>query len=96
MRRASGATEHHGAGAAAGLIVRRRPQAAAERFGFDFTAADNVRRKLHMYVENGFMTADAGRLALTPKGMFVSNYIISSLIPCDREEYAGLRSGTEL
>lgn len=68
----------------------------AERFGFDFTAADNVRRKLHMYVENGFMTADAGRLALTPKGMFVSNYIISSLIPCDREEYAGLRSGTEL
>ena len=54
------------------------------RFGADFERY--FAPKLKVYLENGFMrrteTADRdARYAFTPKGMFVSNYILARIIP---------------
>lgn len=50
-----------------------------ERFGGSFDAVFG--KKLQIYVDRGFMTHENGRWAFTPQGMFVSNYILSRIIP---------------
>lgn len=51
----------------------------AARFSGDFEAIFG--KKCAVYVKHGFMQHQGNRYALTPKGMFVSNTIISSLFP---------------
>ena len=47
------------------------------RFGISF----NERyKKLEMYVKNGYVTEKNGNFAFTPKGFFVSNYILSDIL----------------
>ena len=48
------------------------------KFGYSF--ADIYGGKCKRFVEYGYMTEDYGSYALTPKGMFVSNYIISDIL----------------
>ncbi len=50
----------------------------ARRFGFPFSRVYG--KKLRPYIENGFATYKDGVFALTPKGMFVSNYILSDIL----------------
>ena len=49
------------------------------RFGGDFEAVFG--KKCELYIKHGFMKHENGRYALTPKGMFVSNTILASLLP---------------
>ncbi len=53
------------------------------RFGMNFDALYG--RKLKIYIDNGFMTYDGDRYALTPKGMYVSNYILSNILDFDED-----------
>lgn len=48
------------------------------RFGVDFFQMYGERASY--YVKHGFMTATRDSVALTPRGMFVSNYILSDLL----------------
>lgn len=50
----------------------------AARFGASFEAMYG--KKLEKYLQNGFMYRKAGAYALTPAGMFVSNYILSDIL----------------
>jgi oxygen-independent coproporphyrinogen-3 oxidase len=47
------------------------------RFGITFK---NRYKKLEMYVKNGYVTEKNGNYAFTPKGFFVSNYILSDIL----------------
>ncbi len=49
-----------------------------KEFGRDFLA--KYGEKLGRFVDGGFMSLDARRLAFTVKGMYVSNYILSDLL----------------
>ena len=40
-------------------------------------------RRLQAYIPDGFVTFDGDRYAFTPKGMYVSNYILSSVLPME-------------
>jgi len=51
------------------------------RFNGDFDAVFGPR--LQVYIDNGFMVHEGSRYAFTPRGMFVSNYILSRIIPFD-------------
>lgn len=53
----------------------------AARFGSDLD--DYCGRRLAAYVDDGFVTFDGDRYAFTTKGMYVSNYILSSVLPMD-------------
>lgn len=48
------------------------------KFGLSFESLYG--KKCEMFIKNGFMTAKNGVYALTPAGMFVSNYIISEIL----------------
>lgn len=48
-------------------------------FGADFD--EIFGKKLAIYIKNGFMTHENGHYAFTPQGMFVSNEILSRIIP---------------
>ena len=48
------------------------------RFGLSFEAL--YAEKCQKFIQNGFMTAKKGVYALTPSGMFISNYILSDLL----------------
>lgn len=48
-----------------------------KRFGESFK---NRYKKLEMYVKNGYVTEKNGTFAFTPKGFFVSNYILSDIL----------------
>ena len=48
------------------------------RFGADFDLLYGA--KCARYLQNGFMTCRGGVYALTPAGMFISNYILSDLL----------------
>jgi len=48
------------------------------RFGFSFEALYGS--KCQRFVRGGFMTMSNGKYALTPAGMFISNYIISDIL----------------
>ncbi len=50
----------------------------ARRFGFSFTKAYG--KKMQRYIDGGFATYNDGVYALTPQGMFVSNYILSDIL----------------
>ena len=49
------------------------------RFGADFD--EIFGKKLEIYIKNGLMTHEDGHYAFTPQGMFVSNEILSRIIP---------------
>ena len=53
------------------------------RFGASFMNVFG--KRLTPYIENGFMTADNARVAFTPKGMYVSNYILSNILPTESQ-----------
>ena len=48
------------------------------RFGFSFETLYG--EKCKRFVRGGFMTMSNGKYALTPAGMFISNYIISDIL----------------
>lgn len=50
----------------------------ARRFGFAFSSVYG--KKMMPYIQNGFATLQDGVYALTPQGMFVSNYILSDIL----------------
>ncbi len=54
-----------------------------KRFGLNFDALYG--RRLQIYIDNGFMKYDGDRYAFTPKGMYVSNYILSNILDFDEE-----------
>lgn len=54
------------------------------RFGADFETMYG--QKLTPYLKGGFMVRREGGVALTPKGMFVSNYILSDILDFDSGE----------
>jgi oxygen-independent coproporphyrinogen-3 oxidase len=51
----------------------------AQRFGSDFDAV--FAKKLGVYIEHDYMRHENGRYFFTPKGFFVSNFILSRIIP---------------
>ena len=51
----------------------------AQRFGSDFDAV--FAKKLGVYIEHDYMRYENGRYFFTPKGFFVSNFILSRIIP---------------
>ncbi len=65
------------------------------RFGLNFDALYG--RRLKLYIDNGFMTYDGDRYAFTPKGMYVSNYILSAILDFDGESriVGGIADGTD-
>lgn len=65
------------------------------RFGMNFDALYG--RRLKIYIDNGFMTYNGDRYAFTPKGMYVSNYILSSILDFDGESriVGGIADGTD-
>ncbi len=55
------------------------------RFGMNFDALYG--RRLKIYIDNGFMTYDGDCYAFTPRGMYVSNYILSSILDFDEQSH---------
>lgn len=66
------------------IMLRFRLTAGVEerefmrRFGFSFESLYGA--KLAKYIKGGYVTAKNGVYALTPAGMFVSNYILSDIL----------------
>lgn len=50
----------------------------SRRFGLSFETLYG--EKCRKFIQHGFMTAKNGRFALTPSGMFISNYILTELL----------------
>lgn len=48
------------------------------RFGYDFE--EMYQDKLNQYIRGGFMIKHRDNISLTPRGMFVSNYILSDIL----------------
>lgn len=63
----------------------------SRRFGFSF--AQQYGKKMQPYISGGYATCKDGVYALTPRGMFVSNYILSDLLDFDDLGQIGLFSG---
>ncbi len=63
------------------------------RFGFSFTRVYGG--KMERYVRGGFATFADGVYALTPRGMFVSNYILSDLLDFEDLGQLNLFNGTK-
>jgi len=57
------------------------------RFGADFD--EIFGKKLTIYIKNGLMTHENGHYAFTPQGMFVSNEILSRIIPFETKYEKG-------
>jgi hypothetical protein len=72
-----------------GLICRD----FARLFGFSFE--DLYGRKMAPYVKNGFATYNGDAFALTPKGMFVSNYILSDILDFEDLGHLDIFNGTK-
>lgn len=66
-----------------------------DRFGKNFDALYG--RKLKVYIDNGFMSYNNGRYAFTPKGMYVSNYILSNILEFDEDSriVGGIADGSD-
>lgn len=73
---------------AAGLDCRE----FARKFGVSFE--QRYGRKMQPYVQGGFATYKNGVYALTPRGMFVSNYILSDLLDFGDLGQVGMFDGT--
>ena len=65
----------------------------ARLFGFSFE--DLYGRKMAPYVKNGFATYNGDAFALTPKGMFVSNYILSDILDFEDLGHLDIFNGTK-
>lgn len=52
-------------------------------FGYDFEK-ENIKKLIPIY-RSGLAEKVKGRLRLTPKGMFISNYLISELLPTEEQ-----------
>ena len=63
------------------------------RFGFSFTQVYG--KKMERYVRGGFATFADGVYALTPQGMFVSNYILSDILDFEDLGQLNLFNGTK-
>lgn len=65
------------------------------RFGISFDAVYG--RRLKIYIDNGFMRYDGDRYSFTPKGMYVSNYILSNILDFDTESriVGGIADGSD-
>ncbi len=67
--------------------------AFAVKFGISF---DKMFAKfLPMYIKNGFMANEGRRYFFTPKGMFVSNYILSAMLDFDSDIVYGIANGSD-
>lgn len=64
-----------------------------ERFGVDF--GEKYAKDLKLYLDNGFMKYENGRYFFTPKGMYVSNYILSSFLTFESEIADNIASGLD-
>ena len=49
--------------------------------------------KLYKYIEGGFAKKSGNRYFLTPRGMYVSNYILSDVLDFDGSMAAGAAEG---
>ncbi len=69
--------------------------AFAARFGMNFDALYG--RRLQLYIDNGFMVYDGDRYFFTPKGMYVSNYILSTILDFDKDSriVGGIADGSD-
>lgn len=65
----------------------------SRRFGFSFSQIYG--RKMQRYIDGGFATYHDGVYALTPQGMFVSNYILSDLLDFEDLGQLNLFNGTK-
>ena len=65
------------------------------RFGLNFDALYG--RRLKIYIDNGFMVYDGDRYFFTPKGMYVSNYILSTILDFDKDSriVGGIADGSD-
>lgn len=65
------------------------------RFGLNFDALYG--RRLQIYIDNGFMRYDGDRYSFTPKGMYVSNYILSTILDFDEDSriVGGIADGSD-
>ena len=68
-------------------------RAAAAKFGVSFEKMFG--KYLPMYIENGFMENVGRKYRFTPKGMFVSNYILSAMLDFDSDMIAGCADGSD-
>ena len=64
-----------------------------EKFGLDFE--ELYSSYTESYIQSGFMKRTEAGYAFTEKGMYVSNYIPSSMLDFDSDLYEGLASGKE-
>ena len=65
------------------------------RFGINFDAVYG--RKLQIYIDNGFMSYNGDRYSFTDKGMYVSNYILSTILDFDKDSriVGGIADGSD-
>lgn len=65
------------------------------RFGMNFDAVYG--RRLKIYIDNDFMRYDGDRYRFTPKGMYVSNYILSAILDFDKDSriIGGIADGSD-
>jgi oxygen-independent coproporphyrinogen-3 oxidase len=64
-----------------------------EKFGKDFGAM--FEKELKLYIDNGFMELKNGHYSFTPKGMYVSNYILSSFLSFDSDIAKNIANGLD-
>lgn len=64
-----------------------------EKFGKDFGAM--FEKELKLYIDNGFMEFKDGHYSFTPKGMYVSNYILSSFLSFDSDIAKNIANGLD-
>lgn len=62
----------------------------AARYGADFD--EIFGRKLDIYIRHGLMVHENGHYAFTPRGMFVSNEILSNIIPFETKYEKGTKN----
>ncbi len=67
--------------------------AFAARFGVSFERM--FERYLPIYLKNGFMVHNGRSYSFTPKGMFVSNYILSAMLDFDSDIIRGVADGSD-
>lgn len=50
---------------------------------FNINLSDNTKNKFSNFIKNGYMKYEDNNYSLTPKGMFVSNYILTEILDFD-------------
>ncbi len=63
------------------------------RFGVSFEKMFG--KYLALYIKNGFMKTNGRSYCFTPKGMFVSNYILSAMLDFDSDIISGVADGSD-